>query len=933
VAQTGSLALTNDNTKFTAAGNTVYMSHTLTNLGNGTDTFKITVVDEVAPNTFSNISVYPDANGTGVPSSNVPLCSTAGPTLCTAGFQQQLIANGSFNFVVAYQVPGTATAPATPFGIADVTAAPVPGTNPIPYTPTSVTRKDIVNLTTGAVFSATKSLSAPSVSPPSGSWPVVVTSGKTSAASCSTTWPVSNSTSPLCTYTVYTLNYQNNGAAAGAFSVQDALPIGLTYVKGSAVWSGNGGVAMADSTATLTQTGTAPNVIKSSYDATGRVFSAVVPNVNANVSGSISFAVLINDKATVGTGTTNNIADYFTTACDLSQTTSSTNCGGTTTPPAHTNPSPLPVTQTYSLAAANSATTTPDTQFPPLASGIDLVTRATVAPGGSVSFTEFVVNTGNGLDTFNLSVLQDSSNTFPAGTVFEFFKADGFTPLLDSNADRLPDTGPMVPGLSNAVTVVMKATLPANTPNGAGPFIALTVATSVGNGPAIPVVVDAVWTKVDRVVAEVVKVDLTNTADGNRTITNGSVGGPNSCTAGLNCDLGAGPTSGATDTETTTPGIGVLFPIYVKNNDTITTSYNLTAPSLPPGWTVKFVAAGGTCASPEIPQPLTVASTAQSQVVACVTPPYGTTVGTTNVFIKVTSTTNSAVTDTITDAVDVKAAVLKELSLTPGSANNTVHSGGTVVQSVTLGNIGNQNCGATNGFNVTVTLDTASAAAGWTASVYYDKAPIATIGSEDVLLGAATTSGLGNLSSNVATGIIPFVPGATAPLLVKMFAPSNAAPGAVATATLTVVDANPTTAAQCPSQSSQYKMTVANGLVRVQKLQALDTACTGGGSLPATAFSANQLSVHPGECLVYRIVATNEDAVAVTSVVINDAAPTFTTYLATPSTASTCVVSGGTGTATFAAATGLSCSGGAAPGVTLNSNGTMTMQFPVKVQN
>jgi hypothetical protein len=643
------------------------------------------------------------------------------------------------------------------------------------------------------------------------------------------------------------------------------LPTGMSYVTGSAVWSGNGGNAMSD-TATLTQTGSTPNFIKSSYDATTKKFTAVVPTVNPSVSGTISFVVLINDKATVGQSSTTNIGDYFTTACDLSQTPSATNCGNTSTPPSHTNPSPFPIIQTYSLAAANIATTVSDTSTPPGATGNDLVIQPSVAPGGSVSFTEFIVNTGNGSDSFNLSASNIApsapagSSPFPVGTTFQFFHADGVTPLLDSTGDNIPDTGPMAPGVANAVTVVVKATIPANTPTGTTPFYALTTATSVGNGAAIPAILDSVWIEVKSVVPATATVDLTNTSVGNKAIVNGVVG--TTCTAGFNCDLGTGPSSGPTDTEATTPGTGVLFPIWVKNNDTVPTNYNLTTPSLPVGWTVKFVDVGGTCASAAIAQPLNVAAGAQSEVMACVTPPYGTPTGATiNVYIKATSTTNPGVTDTITDAVTVNAPILRSLSLTPGTSSNSVNGGGTVVQPATLSNIGNQNCGGAEGFNVTATLDTASAAAGWTAAIYYDKAPLAAIGSEDTLLGAITSSGSGNLSSAVASGFVPLQPGASIPLLVKMFAPSNAVNGAVATATLNVVDVNSVTSAQCPAQTSKFTMTVANGLLRLQKLQALDTACTGS----ATTFSAAQLGVHPGECLIYRIVATNEGSVAVTN--------------------------------------------------------------------
>lgn len=60
VLQVGSLTLDADNTKTASIGNTVYMPHTLTNTGNGSDTFTLTTSDFGGGDTdfATNINIY-----------------------------------------------------------------------------------------------------------------------------------------------------------------------------------------------------------------------------------------------------------------------------------------------------------------------------------------------------------------------------------------------------------------------------------------------------------------------------------------------------------------------------------------------------------------------------------------------------------------------------------------------------------------------------------------------------------------------------------------------------------------------------------------------------------------------------------------------------------------------------------------------------------
>ena len=938
VAQIGGDTLSNTGNKTAAAGNTVYVPHTLTNTGNGTDSFTITAVDNGATGTFSNVVIYADPNGTGVPS-GAPLCASpvsGSIPLCTTGFVQPVGGNGgTFNFVAAYTIPSTATTPTTPFDTATITVVPVASTPAIPYPSGTVSRTDTVNLTTLAAFASNKAIAKPAVAAPStlsAGWPAALTSGKASDASCAATVAGVNTAAANCTYTVYTIGYNNTGGATGSYSMSDTLPTGLTYVPGTAVWSGAGGTALSESGGS---TGTTPNLIASTF-AAGK-FSATVSNVAPNTAGSISFVVMVNNTALAGSTTTTNTALYSTTDCNAA-------CVATTPPSTPTNPSPFPVTPTYAVIAANVSTaTTFDATTPPPKTGVELVDVPSAFLGNKVKFTDYVINKGNVTDSFNVAIAATgANNNFPVGTTFAFFKADGVTPLLDTTGDSIPDTGPLAPNAS--VSIVVVASLPGTAIIGTAPFDALMTASSVGAGTVTPVI-DSVWEQVDSILSA--KVDLTNTAAGNLTSTDGGTTTV-ACTADSNCDLGQGPSTNPTFTTVTTPATPASFPIYIKNQETTPSTYNLTD-SVPPGWTVKFVPSTGTCASAAVTQPIAVASGAQVEVLACVTPPAGTTPGTTPITVTATKSTDPTVYDTITDAVKVTLPVQPGMALGPNIGSNTTPNGGTTVQPVTLTNTGTTTCGLGNGFNVALSLDSASQAAGWTATVYYDVTGNGVIDANAKLIASTAVVGTtANLTGTVpvTNTLVPLLPapGNTKglPMLVKLFAPTNATIGSTATATLTVTDLDTATPTQtCPAQTGKYSDTVTNGQLSVLKTQA---QVSGSGTSPAitcngasmVSFAAANLSVKPGDCIVYQVVATNTGNSPVTSVVLSDAMPAYTVYNATQPVVQ-CAATGNTGAPLFsqtgsgAATTAVACSN-TTTGVTLAPLGTLTLYYAVQVQ-
>ncbi|MFX4416347.1 hypothetical protein ABTA36_19500, partial [Acinetobacter baumannii] len=108
-------------------------------------------------------------------------------------------------------------------------------------------------------------------------------------------------------------------------------------------------------------------------------------------------------------------------------------------------------------------------------------------------------------------------------------------------------------------------------------------------------------------------------------------------------------------------------------------------------------------------------------------------------------------------------------------------------------------------------------------------------------------------------------------LLIKVQAPSNATPGTPSSVIFTI---NPTSVGGVAhaSISNTDLTTVTEGQVRLVKDQALVDCTTGTGA----TYTQNTVSAKPGECVKYRIVATNEGNATVTNVVISDNTPSYT---------------------------------------------------------
>ncbi|AHF94562.1 hypothetical protein OPIT5_20785 [Opitutaceae bacterium TAV5] len=261
VQQVYALDLRQDNTRTANPGGQVFFPHTVTNLGNGIDTFALAAINGGGATTLGNIVIYIDADGDGNPDNFTPI-TTTGP----------LAAGASFRFIVAATVPPGATLGNN--GLVTVTATSPNGGG----TPIVETNTDTATLTNDAVMQVTKAASLGSGHP------------------------------GTATFT-YTITYRNIGnTPASQFTITDAIPAGLAV--GSARWSVSGSTVL--DSATLPSSVAAGSI---AYNAAGQNVTFVIGEVAAGVSGYVTVEVSVN--AGVAPGILNNTAYYsFITGTD-----------------------------------------------------------------------------------------------------------------------------------------------------------------------------------------------------------------------------------------------------------------------------------------------------------------------------------------------------------------------------------------------------------------------------------------------------------------------------------------------------------------------------------------------------------------------------------------------------------------------------------------
>lgn len=314
------------------------------------------------------------------------------------------------------------------------------------------------------------------------------------------------------------LDYQNpTNTIVPTATLTDTLGSNLTYEVNTGKWNG---VTVYDAVG-----GTAdPTGIN--YSVTSNVVTATLTNILANTIGYIEFNVKINKSIA---GKIENVINVTGPTTDTSNT-------------AVVNVAPV-----YAVKMNGSASNVSD--------NTNIITASAVPQGDELKFTNYVWNIGNTTDRFNLTL---TNSTFPAGSQIELYRADGVTPLLDSNGDGIPDTGLLAANTN--IPVVVKVRFPSSyTVTTNTVFEVTPQAQSVGDGGKTSTIKDqGTLTPVSQLV------DLTN-AD-NTGLGNGAVDNSGA----------AWKTITVKSSDNAVTGGQVIFPLTVKHTG-VGTEYLLSA--------------------------------------------------------------------------------------------------------------------------------------------------------------------------------------------------------------------------------------------------------------------------------------------------------------------------------------------------------------------
>lgn len=874
VTQVYFATLENDKNVVVASNQTAYFQHYLTNTGNGDDTYTLTVANDVAGRTdsgdFSTLEVYIDANENGV--------VDAGEVLAT---DVTLAAGESVSLVVAGLVPtaangatfdATLTATSANGAVTDLTdskgvdgldgtnenRATVSGDAVLNVVKSSVHDEDANTIVYSIVVSNTGNAAAKDV---------VIFDGIPSGT---TLVGASISGSGFAT----TIDANDVDAVAGNL---DETALGLDL-------NGDGDTTDADESAlgldlnSNGQNDAAPAGVYGFDD-------LLLPGTTIEVNFTVSY-----DPASLGAGT--EIENIAYVAADLDDDP------GT---PDGTVPSTRvtdEVAQLYNVDVADTGT------------GADLGVNDggddddglnntqlvdTAQSGELVLFTHTIENTGNGTDTFELSV--DNISGFPAGTSFTIWNETGTVQLLNTNGVGGVDTGPMASGETR--TLLIRAQLPPNGTSVAASTYDL-VAVSADD-PSTNPATDSTIGELSQIVAPTV--DLSNTAsDGD---------------GGVNADSYNNDGVPITTAEVNL-GDTASFNLFIQNDSQVADSFQLasggsfnsvanTLGGLPSGWSVVFRDSGGSVitTTPSIASGGTFAFTAEVTVPSVESlaladrtfvidnagsdrvDQNGDGDGDYGIFFRVTSV-NSGASDVKLDAVDVLPR--EQITLLQDNAGQ-IQPGGSIDYPHTLQNDGNT--------SERVTLSAANGTTNWSNNLLVDTTgdgtPDTAFGSlvDGSTLYVTDASGDPKAVTLDANLTFPLEPGESTNVVVRVFAPTSAPNGQLDITTLTATFNGGTGTVTNVDRSE-----VVEAQLRLTKTASVDATCAGAATAdlgPDVAFAPTANQAAPADCVVWQVVARNAGVDVITNVEITDAVPVFSAYR--PGTLRICAGDAGTAAA------------------------------------
>jgi len=851
VQQVAGLALTNDQTRPISPGGIAFLQHQLVNLGNGPDRYELCI--ESVSSDIATWAVFADVDGDGVADSATPLFDQSDPDGCADALTPSLPPGAPYDFVIEVAVPAGVPAGSRP--TLDVRA-----TSDLDALQTE-TNLDTLEVVDGPVIEVTKRIE-PSSGP-----------------------------SPASSVRVR-LSLRNTGlSAATDLIVEDVLPTqtasgaagGMRFVAGSGRWTELGSTPLTDQADG--QEGLGPDFVDfCAYDGLGVCddrIRFVISDLASGGSSEISFDVDIDAGISDAERLLNDVTFSYRDA-------TGTAVFGDPVP--FRSNTVAYVVEADALAPAvivNDSVTDGAAGDDDSNDAGNVVTVPSINQGERPQFRNVIWNAGDGSDVFDIVVDDQSdrlggtlSNAFPAGTLFRLLRADGISPLADSDASGVVDTGTLPLPIAGScpsgtrfdpvsdrcgLEIVVEAILPGET--GASDVPA--------NGFEFTV---RARSRLDGAVTNAVSNVLSAIVDSTVDVTNDVP--PNGAAPGE----GAGPEASPVTTRVVSPGEAALFTFVVTNSGTASDSFALelsddldftnSSFALNPTVTafVQLDGGSGDCTAPgaAVSQTPVLAPGASYFVCVSVNVPLNSVGGTEiDVYLRARSSVTGTE-DTKFDRVVVAAGPAIDLAKNEiGHAN----PGGSVTYSHLVTNIGNVDLENVR-FDVSPPPE---ADAGWSAALYID------INGDGVRDPADPF--VPNDTPLTAAPFDVFEIGEQVRLFLFVFAPANAAFGTESNKAI-VVTASPVGGGVDVSDTVNDITTAVAGDMDVLKEQALDADCDGVADGPASCsgeacYQLQTFQVVPGEqCVLYRLTATNTGTSPLFDVLINDATQPFTVYLA-----------------------------------------------------
>jgi len=416
------------NTQYTAPGNTVYYSYTLTNTGNGADTYKFYLQNSTGDD-FDPVSaaIYLDENGNGlVDSGEQKLWDSADDGYGTYGSVDPSVgADGTIKLVARYEVPSSGVTDG------DVTRTNISGQSQACATnPEDSDNWNQTTITNSANITATKS-ATPGEVDPGGEITYQIEGSNTGEDPA------------------YGRDWGTNidGTQHEGILITDEIPADTTLVSGSWVNGTNApasGFAVFSDDDGTTWSSTAPGdlttvthiawFIPDADDGDGDTDDVVLSTGQAY---AFEFKVTANSDTEEGIITNSAIAQWS----DSSDATNPEEAKKSTT----TNDADVlvnPVYQPFIGPQGDPEASGPNDQ------NDDTTDAGTQSAGTWVSFTNTVKNAANGSDTINITEADS-----PTGWQVQLYKSDGLTPLADTNGDGIPDVGELAAGETRDIVV------------------------------------------------------------------------------------------------------------------------------------------------------------------------------------------------------------------------------------------------------------------------------------------------------------------------------------------------------------------------------------------------------------------------------------------------------------------------------------------------